>query len=126
MLKLAAVGATLIALATGPLSAHEREAALQRIVGPDDAFEMIVATAKSADAPIYDLADTPDALVIHLIGGELWLEFEDAAKMLEAVEMLHRPSGAFHEGNRGDPVTFYIIPKASALTALGRSQAGGR
>src|SRR5438477_2884168 len=91
MLKVAAGCALLIAFATGSLRAHEREAQLQRISGPDDTFDMIVGTPKSANAPIYDLSESPDALVIHLTGGELWIAFDDAAKMLEAIEMLRRP-----------------------------------
>ena len=44
---------------------------------------MIVATPKSANAPIYDLGESPDALIIHLTGGELWIGYDDAATMLE-------------------------------------------
>jgi hypothetical protein len=120
MLKVSAVCAALIAFATGPLGAHEREATIQRITGPDETFDMIVATPKSANAPLYDLSESPDALVIHLTGGELWIGFDDAAKMLETVEMLRRPIGAFHGRNRDNPVAVYIIPKGRALTALSR------
>jgi len=62
MLKVAAVCAALIAFATGPLGAYEREANIQRIAGSDDTSDMIVATPKSANAPIYDLGESPDAL----------------------------------------------------------------
>jgi hypothetical protein len=120
MLKVAAVCAALIAFATGPLGAYEREANIQRIAGSDDTSDMIVATPKSANAPIYDLGESPDALVIHLTGGELWIAFDDAAKMFEAIEMLRRPIAAFHVRDRGNPVAAYIIPKGRALTALGR------
>ena len=121
MHKFAAMGgAALIALGTGPLTAHEREAHLQKITGPDNAFDMIVATAKSPNAPIYDLSETPDALVIHLIGGELWLAFEDAAKMLEAIDVLHRPIGAFRVGNQDNAVAVYIAPKRPHTHTLAR------
>jgi hypothetical protein len=120
MLKVAAVCAALIALATGPLGAYEREANIQRIAGSDDTSDMIVATPKSANAPIYDLGESPDALIIHLTGGELWIGYDDAATMLEGIEMLHHPIGAFHVGDQNNPVAVYIIPKGRALTALGR------
>src|ERR1051325_6310128 len=120
MLKSSALGIALMALVTGPLCAHEREATLQRITGEDDGFDMIVAAPKSPNAPIYDLGETPDALVIHLVGGELWVAFNDAAKMLEAIEMLRCPLGAFHVRARDSPVAVYLIPKGRALTALGR------
>jgi hypothetical protein len=120
MLKVTLVCAGLIALAAGPLGAREREATLQKITGPDDTFEMIIGTTKPGNAPIYDLGETPDALVIHLTGSELWVAFDDAAKMLEAVETLHRPLGAFHVRDHDNPVAVYIIPKGRELTALSR------
>ena len=120
MLKSSALGIALMALVTGPLCAHEREATLQRLTGPDDAFDMIVAAPKSANAPIYDLGETPDALVIHLLGGELWVAFEDAAKMLDAMERLRRPLGTFYIRDRENPVAVYIIPKGRGVTALSR------
>jgi len=119
MLKHSAVGLALMALATGPLFAHEREATLQRITGPDGTFDMVVAAPKSANAPVFDLSETFDAFVIHLTGGELWVGFDNADKMLEAVEMLRRPLGAFYVGDRTKPVTVYIVPRSGAL-ALGR------
>jgi len=119
MLKNFAVAVALMALATGPLFAREREATLQRITGPDGTFDMVVAAPKSANAPVFDLGETFDAFVIHLTGGALWVGFENAVKMLEAVEMLRRPLGAFYVGDRTNPVTVYIVPRSGAL-ALGR------
>jgi hypothetical protein len=120
MPKFSTACAALIALATGPLSAHEREANIQRVTGPDDTFDLIIGTPKSANAPIYDLSESPDALIIHLTGGELWIAFDDAAKMLEAVEMLRRPIGAFRVRDQDNPIAAYIIPKSRALPAAGR------
>jgi hypothetical protein len=68
----------------------------------------------------YDLGETPDALVIHLVGGELWVAFEDAAKMLDAMERLRRPLGTFYIRDRENPVAVYIIPKGRGVTALSR------
>ena len=120
MLKVTAICAALIALATAPLVAHEREATLQRVIGPDDAFDVIIGTPNNGNAPIYDLGDTPDALVIHLTGGELWVGFDDAAKMLETIEMLRRPLGRFYLGSRDNPVAVYMVPKDRVFTAVGR------
>jgi len=92
----------------------------REIAGSDDTSDMIVATPKSANAPIYDLGESPDALIIHLTGGELWIGYDDAATMLEGIEMLHHPIGAFHVGDQNNPVAVYIIPKGRALTALRR------
>src|SRR5207237_4264919 len=66
MLKVAAVCAALIAFATGPLGAYEREANIQRIAGSDDTSDMIVAIPKSANAPIYELGGQPNSRNIHL------------------------------------------------------------
>ena len=80
MLKRFAICAALVALEAGSAAAQEREAVLQKIAVPGTSFEMLVATASSPDGAIYDLGDTPDSLVIHLIGGKLWVGFEDAGK----------------------------------------------
>src|SRR5204863_8672848 len=103
MLKRLAICCALV-LAAGSSSAHEREAILQKIEVPGANFEMLVATAKQGGA-IYDLAGSPDALVIHLIGGKLWVGFDDAAKMLETIDTLHRPLGSLHaEEKEADPI----------------------
>ena len=118
MLKRLAICCALV-LAAGSSSAHEREAILQKIEVPGTNFEMLVATAKPGGA-IYDLGESPDALIIHLTGGELWIGYDDAATMLEGIEMFHHPIGAFHVGDQNNPVAVYIIPKGRALTALRR------
>jgi len=66
-----------------------------KIEVPGANFEMLVATAKPGGA-IYDFGESPDALVIHLIGAKLWVGFDDAAKMLETIDILRRPLGSFH------------------------------
>ena len=76
---------------------------------------MLVATAKPGGA-IYDLGESLDALVIHLIGGKLWVGFDDASKMMETIDMLRRPLGSFHvESKEPDPIAVYLIPKVNTL-----------
>jgi hypothetical protein len=85
---------------------------------------MVVAMPKSSAAAIYDLGYTPDALVIHLIGGKLWIGFEDAGKMLKALDVLRRPIGAFHaesdDGTSTKPVAVYVVPKSDTPASLDR------
>jgi hypothetical protein len=110
MLKCLAMCCALV-LGAGASSAHEREAILQKIEVPGANFEMLVATAKPGGA-VYDLDEPPDALVIHLIGAKLWIGFDNAAKMLETIDILRRPLGSFHvERNEADPIAVYLITK---------------
>ena len=82
--------------ATVPVAAHQQEAELQRIEVPGAAFDLVLATPRSPARVVYDLSESPDALIVHLIGDELVLTFEDAEKMLKAVASLRFPAGAFH------------------------------
>jgi hypothetical protein len=119
MLKRLAMCCALV-LGAGSSSAHEREAILQKIEVPGANFQMLVATAKPGRA-IYDLGESPDALVIHLIGTKLWVGFDDASKMLETIDLLRRPLGSFHlEGNEADPIAIYLIPKVNTLAGAYR------
>jgi hypothetical protein len=116
MLKIFSICAALVAVGAGSVGAHEREAILQKIEVPDASFDMLVATTRSPNPAIYDLGDSPDALVIHLIGGELWLGFDDGAKMLDTLDMLQRPVGSFHlENPATNPIAVYLVPKRKAL-----------
>ena len=78
MLKSLAMCCALV-LWAGSSTAREREAILQEIEVPGANFEMLVATVKPGGA-IYELGESPEALVIHLIGAKLWVGFDDAAK----------------------------------------------
>ena len=119
MLKRLAMCCALV-LGAGSSSAHEREAILQKIEVPGVNFEMLVATAKPGGA-IYDLGESPEALVIHLMGRKLWVGFDDAAKMLETIDMLRRPLGSFNlERNEADPIALYLIPKPNTLAGAYR------
>lgn len=93
MLKHLSICAALMALATASANAQQKEAMLRRMEVPGAAFEVIVAMPKPQGA-VFDLSESPDALVVHLIGGELALGFDDAEKMLKALDTLRRPVGA--------------------------------
>ena len=113
MLKHVSICAALIAFSVGTASAQQREAVLQKMEVPGAAFDIILAMPKSQGA-IFDLSESPDALVVHLIGGKLALGFDDAEKMMKALGTLRRPVGAFHvespdEGSR-IPVAVYLVP----------------
>ncbi len=88
MLKLLSLCAALLAFGTAPVAAHQQEAVLQRIETSGAGFDIVLAMPKSPARPIYDLSASPDALIVHLIGGQLVLAFDDAEKMLKAVEVL--------------------------------------
>ena len=114
MLKRLAICCALV-LAAGSSSAHEREAILQKVEVPGTNFEMLVATTKPGGA-IYDLGESPDALIIHLIGTKLWVGFDEVAEMLETMDILRRPLGSFHvENKEADPIAVYLIPNVNTF-----------
>ena len=88
MLKLLSLCAALIVIGTAPVAAHQQEAVLHRIETSAAGFDIVLAMPKSPARPMYDLGASPDALIVHLIGGQLVLAFDDAEKMLKAVEFL--------------------------------------
>jgi hypothetical protein len=71
---------------------------------------------KSPARPMYDLSESPDALIVHLIGGQLVLAFDDAEKMVKAVESLGSPVAASDvlskDGKSRTPFAVYVVPKA--------------
>jgi hypothetical protein len=76
---------------------------------------MLVATAKPGGA-IYDLGESPDALIIHLIGTKLWVGFDEVTAMLETMDIVRRPLGSFHvENKEADPIAVYLIPKVNTF-----------
>jgi len=116
MLKQLLISATLLGFGTDAASAQQREAVLERkeVLGAD--FDIVLAVPRSPSRPMYDLSESPDALVIHLMGGELVLAFEDAVKMLTVAESLRSPVGASHwvskDGKTRAPFAVYVVPKA--------------
>ena len=108
MLKHLSISAALIAFATAPANAQQ-EAILQKVEVRGTAFDIAVAIPK-AHGVKFDLGKTPEALVVHLIGGELALWFESHEAMLKALEWLRQPVGSFRA--EGKPVALYSVPKA--------------
>ena len=107
------VAIALIAFATGTVNAQER-AVLQKMEAPGAGFNVLIATPKSPGGASYSLSEAPDALIIHLVGGELVLEFDDAEKMVKALDSLRQPIGAFRmqspDRRLQIPVAVYIAP----------------
>jgi hypothetical protein len=96
---------------------------LQKIEVAGAGFDIILAMPKTPPATC-DLAKSPDALVMHLIGGELTLGFDSEEKMLAALESLRMPVCAFHLESEGqaarNPVSVYIVPKGEKLTTAAK------
>ena len=113
MLKHLSICAALIAFSASAANAQQKEAILQKLEVPGGAFEIIVAMPKPQGVT-FDLSKSPDALLVHVIGGELALGFENAENMLKALDSLRRPIGTFHVdgpalGSR-IPVALYLVP----------------
>jgi len=117
MLKSLSVFAALVALGAGPVHAQKQEAVLQLVEVPRAAFDFVLASPKPGAGALPDLANTPDALLIHLHGGELAVAFEDAREMVKALDALRSPVWAGSVGQR--PVALYLVPKAVAVSGSG-------
>ena len=120
MLRHISICATVVVLGTSPLLAREQEANLQEIELPGAGFNIVLATPKSPAATI-DLGESPDALVLHLSGGELALAFEDGQKMIEAMDFLQHPGCAFRasdDGRSAESVSVYVVPKRETTADL--------
>ena len=116
MLKqLSICAALIVAIAPGSVNAQQQEAVLQRLEVPGGAFDIILAMPKSQGAT-YNLGKSPEALIVHLIGGELALGFDGEEKMLKALDSLQLPVCAFHVESKDSksrkPVSVYIVPKS--------------
>jgi hypothetical protein len=113
MLKYLSICAVLTAFGTGSLSAQQ-EGVLQKVAIPGGDFEIVFAMPKHPGM-LYDLGETPDALLMHLIGGALVVGFDDPAKMIAALEYLRSPACTFHAKSRGadspKPVAVFVVPK---------------
>jgi hypothetical protein len=123
MLKQLSVCAALITFAADPVIAQQREAILHKVEVPGAAFEILFAVPK-VPSTIIDLSESPDALVVHLVGGELVLGFESAERMLETLDVLRSPLGALHVkpdgANAHTPVAVYFVPKGRVLASAGK------
>jgi hypothetical protein len=113
MLKQLSICAALVALATVSANAQQ-QAVLQKMEVPGAGFDLVIASPKFPGGATYDLSESPDALIIHLVGGELALGFEDWDKMVKALDTLRRPVGAFHvespDRRSRIPVAVYLVP----------------
>lgn len=113
MLKQLSICAALITFAAGAANAQQKEAILQRLEVPGATFDIIIAMPRPQGVT-FNLSGSPDALLVHLVGGELALAFDNPEKMLKALDSLRRPIGALHVdgpalGSR-IPVALYLVP----------------
>jgi hypothetical protein len=112
MLKYLSICAALSVLGANPVQAQQREAVLHRMEVPGVGFDIVVALPK-ARGVTYDLAETPDALLMHLNGG-LAVAFESAESMLQALDLVQRPACAAEVASRDGmslmPVAVYLVP----------------
>jgi hypothetical protein len=96
-----------------PTNAQRQEAVLQRIGLPGAGVDILLATPKSPAATI-DLSESPEALIVPLVGNALTLVFEDGAEMLAALEPLRYPGCSFlmssKDGKSTKPVSVYFLP----------------
>lgn len=119
MLKQLSILAALVAFGIGQAQAQKQEAVLQHIAVPGAEFDFVLAVPKPGAAPLADLGNMPDALVIHLQGGDLALVFDDARKMIETAALLQFAAFGFHvdvhRSGAQQPVAFYIVPKDRGL-----------
>ena len=105
-------------LGTGPVvAAQKQEAAMRRVQSSIDGFDIWLTVPKSPARPVYDLGASPDALIVHLIGGELVLVFDDAYDMAGALEILRSPIAASHfvskDGKSRTPFALYVCQRSS-------------
>ena len=123
MFRQLSICAALIVLGIGSACAQQREAVLQRIHVPGASFDLMLATPKTP-AVIFDFSESPDANVMHLVGGLLALGFESAESMMKASDSLRTAVGVFHlrddESNARIPIAVYKIPKGSMLASAQR------
>jgi hypothetical protein len=112
-----------VGIAAGSAGVQQQEAILQAIEVPGAGFDLMVAVPKTPAATV-DLDKSPEALVMHLVGGRLVLTFETAEQMLKVFDTLQRPVGAVHvqhsSGNGRVPVAVYLVPKTNALASTAK------
>ena len=118
MLRYLSIFAALLAIGSNPAQAQQQEAELHRVEVPEAGFDVIVARPSSSGAVI-NLGRSPDALVIHLIGGELALSFDSEERMLRALDSLQLPACAFQversDSTSRQPVAVYVVPKSQPV-----------
>ena len=115
MFKPISICVALTMLGATSLHAQRLEANLQRVEVPGAEFAILLATPKSP-AVIINLGQSPEALVVPLVGNALTLTFEDGAEMLAALEYLRHPGYSFQapsrDGNPSQAAALYIVPNS--------------
>ena len=115
MLKHLSICAVLTVFGTGTPSAQQ-EGMLQNVALPGADFELVLAMPKHPAGGIYDLGETPDALLMHLIGGALVVGFDAPEKMLAALEYLRSPACTLDAKSKGanspKPVAVFVVPNS--------------
>jgi hypothetical protein len=119
MLKHLWICTAFVALGIGPAHAQKQEALLRHVEVTGADFNLVVAAPKPGGRVLQDLGNMPEALVVHLHGGALVAVFEDAGKMMKALDILQSPAIGFHAAASGSgslqPVALYIVPKSRGL-----------
>ena len=115
MLKRLWISAAFCALVSAPVAAQQQEAMLKRLDVVGAPFDLVIALPKSPPRPFYDLSESPEALIIPVIGGKLVLTFESELEMINAAELLKSPVGASQVLTRdltySLPFTVFVIRK---------------
>ena len=101
MLKHLSICAMLTAFGLGSLSAQQLEAVLQKVEVPGADFEIVLAIPKYPAGALRDLGKSPDAMILHLVGGQLVVGFDTPEKMVAALESV-RSGCAVHVNGKGD------------------------
>jgi hypothetical protein len=116
MLKRLTICLLLTAFGPASLNAQQQGAVLQKMEVPGADFEIVVAIPKHPAAAMHDLSKSPDALILHLVGGQLVLGFDTPEKMLAALESVRSPGCSLHVDGKGDkppkPVAVFVVAKA--------------
>ena len=129
MLKYLWICAAFVTLGAGPLHAQEQEAILQTVKVPGAGFDFVLAMPHPEGGALANLGNTPDALIVHLQGAQLAVVFEDAGKMVQALDSLKNQIGTFQAAVAGNgslqPVALYVVPMGRTI-AIGEQMTNTR
>lgn len=116
MFKYISICATVVALGSAAANAQQQAAILQNVELPGTGLDIILAMPKSPGATI-NLAMSPDAVVVNLIGGKLAVALSSENEMMKARESLQRPACAFQTQSK-KPVAVYVVPSHAARPGI--------
>jgi len=119
MLKHISICATLVLLGASAVNAQQQQATLQNVELPGTGIDIVLAMPKTPTSNV-NLAQSPDAPVVNLIGGHLALALDSQSAALQAWESLRRLGCAFlSEGKNGTtPIAVYVVPNHKAPAAI--------